>query len=239
MKKVAVTIILLIVFSISMGFMESAVVVYLRELLYPGGFKFPLAPIPPLLAYTELSREAATIIMLLIIGILSGRNFTERFSYFLFCFAVWDLFYYVFLYVLLGWPESFLTWDILFLIPVPWAGPVLAPCMVSVTMIALSASVVSLQQRNPAVTLQPAEWTLLIAGSFIIIASFTFDFTEQLLKNFSIENMSIDSHLIYNIIYTYIPKTYNWWLFIAGELLILAGIFSLNYRYRKVANSLP
>jgi len=239
MNKITVTIILLTLFSIAMGFMESAIVIYLRELLYPEGFKFPLSPMPVLLAYTELLREAATIIMLLIMGVLSGKNLTERFSYFIFCFAVWDLFYYVFLYVLLGWPESLFTWDILFLIPVPWTGPVLAPCIVSVTMIALSASVVGLQQKNPAVTFRPAEWLLFIAGSFVIITSFTLDFTEQMLGSPYFKLLRTDSDSFYKIIYAYMPQSFHWSIFIAGELLILAGIISLNYRYRKVGNSLP
>jgi hypothetical protein len=37
------TIIWLAVFSMAMGYLESAVVVYLRKLYYPDGFKFPLA----------------------------------------------------------------------------------------------------------------------------------------------------------------------------------------------------
>src|SRR5690348_14185303 len=105
-------------FAIAMGFMESAVVIYLRKILYPGGFQFPLMPISNDLAMVEIFREAATMIMLVGIGILAGRSVKEKFAIFIFCFAVWDIFYYVFLKIFLDWPQSLMTWDILFLIPV-------------------------------------------------------------------------------------------------------------------------
>src|SRR5580700_5945650 len=117
MHKLYRTVILLTVFSIAMGFMESAVVIYLRALYYPHGFDFPLLPVTPQISYVEFFREAATIVMLLIIGKLAGRNPAEKFSFFLFCFAVWDITYYVFLYVVLKWPPSLYTWDVLFFIP--------------------------------------------------------------------------------------------------------------------------
>ena len=115
------------VFAIAMGFLETAVVVYLRVLLYPGGFSFPLAIMPHSLAIIEIYREAATLVMLIGIGYLSGKNGTTRFAFFLYAFAVWDLFYYVFLKIFIHWPESWMTWDILFLIPTNWVGPVVAP----------------------------------------------------------------------------------------------------------------
>jgi hypothetical protein len=116
-------------FSISMGFLESSVVVYIREIYYPGGFDFPIVTMDKTLAITELLREAATMFMLLSAGIIAGRNTAERFAWFIYCFAVWDIFYYVFLYALLGWPESLLTWDILFIIPVVWDRPGYSSCI--------------------------------------------------------------------------------------------------------------
>jgi len=106
-------------FGIAFGFIEAAVVVYLRLHFYPEGFTFPLAEMPGPVILTEVAREAATIIMLACIGWIAGRRFLDRFAYFAFAFGVWDIFYYVFLKVILGWPESLLTWDVLFLIPSP------------------------------------------------------------------------------------------------------------------------
>src|SRR5579859_4688314 len=138
MKSLHTRMIWLTLFSIAMGFLETAVVVYLRKIYYPHGFQFPLTPVDPDIGLVEFLREAATIIMLVGIGIIAGKNTSQKFAIFLYCFAVWDIFYYVFLKLLLGWPESLFTWDILFLIPVPWVGPVLAPSIVALTMIAFA-----------------------------------------------------------------------------------------------------
>src|SRR5580700_10847047 len=129
MNRLRTKIFWLTAFSIAMGFLEAAVVIYLRKMYYPNGFHFPLTVVEPDIGLTEFLREAATVIMLLAIGILTGKNTSQKFGIFLFCFAIWDIFYYVFLKMLIGWPASLLDWDILFLIPVPWVGPVLAPCL--------------------------------------------------------------------------------------------------------------
>src|SRR4030065_1101828 len=137
-NKIKTKVFFLIIFGIAMGFLEAAVVVYLRQIYYPEGFAFPLKA----MALGELSieylREISTIVMLFSIGIIAGRYFYDRFAYFLFCFGIWDIFYYVWLKILLNWPSSLLTWDILFLIPVVWAGPVLAPIICATTMIIFS-----------------------------------------------------------------------------------------------------
>jgi hypothetical protein len=87
------------------------------------------------LAKAELVRELATLVMLATVGWLAGRNNRSRTGYFLIAFGVWDIFYYVFLKVLTGWPQSLFDWDILFLIPLPWWGPVWAPASIAALMI--------------------------------------------------------------------------------------------------------
>jgi len=96
----------------------------------------------------ECCREAATIIMLAAVGIIAGKDNLQRFAYFLYAFAVWDIIYYAGLKVLLNWPSSFLTWDVLFLIPVPWIGPVLAPIISSLTMILFGGIIICLQEKG-------------------------------------------------------------------------------------------
>ncbi len=113
------------------------------------------------LALTEIFREAATLIMLVGIGIIAGRNSSERFAWFLYSFAVWDIFYYIFLKLLLNWPESFMTWDILFLIPATWVGPVIAPVIVSITMIAFALIILYSNQKSIPVTIKSSEWICL------------------------------------------------------------------------------
>ena len=134
-NKLFIKIIWVAIFSISMGFVESAVVVYLRRIYYPEGFSFPLKPLIDNLMGVEVLREAATIFMLLSAAALAGKKIWERFAYFLFCFGVWDIFYYIWLKVLLDWPSTIFDWDILFLMPMPWIGPVIAPVTISMLMI--------------------------------------------------------------------------------------------------------
>lgn len=223
----------LTLFSIAMGFLESAVVQYLREISYPGGFEFPLVPIDNRLAITEVIREAATIIMLIAVSCLSGRTLSERFAWFLYCFATWDIFYYIFLKLLIGWPASLMTWDVLFLIPAPWVGPVIAPIIISFTMILFAATILYFSYRQEqSVRIHTAEWILLITGSVILILSFTWDYYAHVLpviRNNGLNRMSSISQWIYR----YVPKRFNWLLFIAGEAVILTGIFNFFKRNRK------
>ena len=60
--------------------------------------------------------------MLATVGSAAGRTAVGKFAFFLFLFGVWDIFYYIWLKVFLHWPASLLTWDVLFLIPVPWVA---------------------------------------------------------------------------------------------------------------------
>jgi hypothetical protein len=127
-----------VIFGIAMAFFESAVVVYLRAIFYPEGFKFPLEAMADYKIFIEVMREIASIFMLLSIAYLAGKKFWERFAYFMLSFGVWDIFYYLWLKVLLDWPSSVFEWDVLYLIPLPWIGPVVAPVSISVLMIIFS-----------------------------------------------------------------------------------------------------
>jgi hypothetical protein len=134
----------LVFFGIAFAYIESAVVVYLRAIFYPDGFTFPIADFDDITGFgpyllTEIGREAATLMLMFTGSYLLGKNLRRRFAYFLTIFAVWDIFYYVWLKVLIDWPVSILDWDILFLMPVTWAGPVLAPVLTSLTMLIIAA----------------------------------------------------------------------------------------------------
>ena len=85
--------------------------------------------------WSEQTREFATMVMLVSIAFFFGKNMRERVAGFLIAFGVWDIFYYLFLYLWLRWPENLLTWDILFLIPCPWVSPVIVPVCISLVMI--------------------------------------------------------------------------------------------------------
>jgi len=184
----------------------------------------------------EWCREASTIIMLVAIGVLASKDLLRRFSYFLYSFAIWDISYYVWLKVVLGWPTSFLTWDLLFLIPVPWIGPVLAPIICSLTMIALCFSIIYLQKKELLKKINLYECILMISGAFLIFISFIWDYSKIVIQGGFLKGFF---HLGSNpefqqIISHYIPVHYNWGLFIVGEVLILCT-FVLFYR-KKPAN---
>jgi len=126
-----------VVFAMAMAWVEAAVVFYLRTMIDRLEPHQP-EPLPALggLGPAELVREAATLVMLLAVGVLAGKTWRTRLGYAALAFGVWDIFYYVFLKALCGWPHSLLDWDILFLLPLPWWGPVLAPVSIALLMIA-------------------------------------------------------------------------------------------------------
>lgn len=163
-------------FCIAMAYVESAVVVYLRTIYYPAGFSFPLVLIEPPMGAIEVGREAATLVMLLAVAAAMSTERWGRFLFFAFSFGIWDIFYYVWLWVFLGWPPSLLTWDILFLIPVPWIGPVLAPCIVSVGLIVGSLLLLERRQRGQRLYFAARLWGLAVTGGALVLLSFMLDF---------------------------------------------------------------
>src|SRR5437762_7618395 len=126
-----------VTFATAMAWVESSVVYYLRTMI-DRVEPYQANPLPIIggLGPVEMVREAATIIMLLTVGMLAGKNWRARLGYSAIAFGVWDIFYYVFLKVMCGWPHSLGDWDILFLLPLPWWGPVWAPMAIALLMIA-------------------------------------------------------------------------------------------------------
>jgi hypothetical protein len=208
----------LIAFSIAMGFLETAVVVYLRLLYYPQGFGFPLVILSPEVGIVEILREAATVIMLLGVGILAGDTSRQRLAFFIMAFAIWDLFYYVFLKVFLDWPESLFTWDILFLIPAPWVGPVLSPVLVCFAMLAFSFILLRNDYRGVPTDIGRRNWILILVGCLVIVTAWMWDYVKYSGR------ISDSPSKAMEVLATYVPQQFDWWLFGAGELLILVGL---------------
>lgn len=204
-----------------MGVLEAAVVIYLRRLYFPDGFRFPVRLVDTDIAMVELWREAATVVMLAAVGALAGRTRSERFAWFIYCFGLWDLVYYGFLKLALGWPESLFTWDILFLLPIPWAGPVLAPCIVAVTMCGIALTAVRYTDAGLDARMTTRERALLIVGSLVIILSFTLDWMRTDGPTLW-ANITQPRDLLYGLGH-YVPKRYPWWIFAIGQSLGLAG----------------
>lgn len=212
------------VFYMAMAYLESAVVVYLRALYYPEGFDFPLVPMDRSLVGAEVWREVATIIMLLAPAALVTRSALERFAWFCFGFGVWDIFYYVWLKVLLDWPASLMSRDLLFLVPLPWVGPVWAPCVVSLGLIAFAFIVLRGRSRDARFRLDHWSWALLIGGGMLMIVSFTID---PLLQSYGLEALSsagsARDHALVNG-RSYIPEHFPWPWFVAGCTLSIGAL---------------
>src|SRR5688572_21525181 len=223
MNNTKKTLVWIIVFSIAMGFLENAVVVYLRELYYSDGFQFPLRSIPPNIARVEFFRELATIFMLIGVGVLAGKTRLERFAYFVLSFAIWDLFYYVFLYLCLGWPQSLATWDILFLIPVPWVGPVWAPCLLCILMIFGSIYIIYKSTKGKNVSISRSQWFLMIGGAAICIVAFMWDYYNYV--NGPDYWSFLSAHQLFEELGSYVPKEFNYPLFFAGFLSMCLSVF--------------
>jgi hypothetical protein len=197
----------IILFGVAMGYFEAALVVYLRELFYPEGFALPLKIIPRKLIIIELFREAATIVMLVSVAALMARKFWERFGYFILMFGIWDIFYYVFLKITLNWPASLVDWDILFLIPLPWIGPVIAPVLISILMVYIGVKLIRLYEKGEKFKLTKFGLIIALLGTALILYSFMSDLEATI-------------HLKY-------PKPYRYWLFAAGYMMYIIAFRDL------------
>lgn len=215
----------LAVFAIAMGFLEAIVVVYVRELYYPGGFSFPLKALPPKIIFIELIRELSTLIMLGAVAWLAGKTFVRRLSAFIFVFGIWDIIYYVALKIFIDWPDSLFTWDILFLIPITWIGPVLAPVICSIVMIIMAFSFEYFQRKQQIQNFSSTELLLIFSGAAVIFYTFIFDFGKIIIKgNYLRDFFSLaeDSRFL-AVLTTFKPVSFQWGIFTIGLLIIIVG----------------
>ena len=233
-RKIRIFSVLLAIFGMAMGFLEAMTVVYLRQRYFPQGFAFPLGSLPPHTLALESLREIATIVMLAITAMLGSRNPLQRFAYFAYVFGVWDLSYYAALKVLLNWPPCPLTWDVLFLIPVPWVAPVLAPMICSFIMIGIAGWIVFLQGEGYRVRVGGPEFGLIILGVLMVLWTFTSDccgiFVRECyqMKSYTLPR---NEHFL-KIIGQYKPTYYDWPLFALGQILIL-GVLAMVIKRTK------
>src|SRR5581483_109970 len=105
-------------YAAAMAWVEAAVVYYLRTMI-DRIEPYQPNPLPVIggLGPVEMAREFSTLLMLFTVGVLAGKTWRERLGYSAIAFGVWDIFYYVFLKLMCGWPHSVFDWDILFLLP--------------------------------------------------------------------------------------------------------------------------
>jgi hypothetical protein len=167
-------------YAIAMAYLEAAVVVYLRALLGLTDMTAVDVSLGPY-GLVEIGREAATIVMLVAVGWMAGRHAKERWAYGLFAFGLWDVFYYVFLKLLLDWPASLLGWDLLFLIPLPWWGPVLAPALIAVLICVAAVLAVVRMERRQQLAVTPARVGTVLGGGLLALYVFMADALHALL----------------------------------------------------------
>lgn len=204
MKKVP----FVILWAVMFAYVEFAVVEYLRAIYYPlnaGGFDFPLITLEQLRAMGdehvrrlnfELGREFATLVMLAAVGWAAGANFREAVAHFMIAFGVWDIFFYLWLKIFLEWPPSIMSWDLLFLIPVPWAAPVVAPVIVSAIMIVSGLVVLWCENCGRALATTWRDWLVFTAGGVVVIISFCWDWRHTMAGG--------------------LPNPFHWPLFLVG-----------------------
>jgi len=214
------------------AYVESALVEYLRAIYYPlsdGGFQFPLITLDQFHALgdehlrrlaVELGREFATLVMLAAVGWAAGTNFREAVSHFMIAFGVWDIFYYVWLKIFVGWPPSIMTWDLLFLIPVPWASPVVAPVIVSAVMIVAGLVVLWCEARGRVLSTTWRDWVVFTAGGVVVIVSFCWDWRNTMAGG--------------------LPNPFQWTLFLVGLVVSSAWfVWVLRRNFRSASTLNP
>jgi hypothetical protein len=162
-------------FAAAMAYAEAAVVVYLRRALGVVDILSDVPPYDPAIALTEIAREAATLVMLLAAGWVAGRTRQTRIGFAFYAFGLWDILYYVWLRLLIGWPASLFAWDLLFLIPLPWWGPVLSPVLIALLCTAGGALAVVAEDRSVRARAGPRERAAVAAGGLAVLYAFMAD----------------------------------------------------------------
>jgi hypothetical protein len=211
---------LVVIFATAMAWVESAVVYYLRSLIHRiEPYQSNPLPVAGGFGFAEAVREIATMVMLLTVGILAGRNWKSRLGYSAIAFGVWDIFYYVFLKVMCGWPHSLLDWDILFLLPLPWWGPVLAPVSIALLMIAWGTVVSSWRIERARNGCEWRAWGLNSLG--VILALYVF-----MADSIRVANRGLDA------LRDVLPQWFNWPLFCAALALMAAPVAEAIWRLK-------
>jgi len=201
------TAVVVIAYAIAMGFLEATVVAYLAAALGQNvpflPFAAPEQPLSTFLAI-EGAREFATLVMIAAVGWLAGRTGLERLSWAAVIFGVWDIVYYVGLRLLEGWPPSLTTWDVLFLLPSKWVGPVWAPVVVSLTLIGGGLAVAAKLRAGRHIAVRRANAFAVVSGGVMVVVSFLLDADEVLSGR--------------------LTTWTGWWIFVIGMGLGVAAV---------------
>jgi hypothetical protein len=207
-------------YAIAMAYLESAVVVYLRKMYHLGDDLTHIPNFDPTLARIEIGREIATLFMLLAVGWIAGRTVQSKIAFAFFTFGVWDIFYYFWLWVFIGWPASPLEWDILFLVPLPWWGPVISPMLIAGLMVVGGIAAVWVEDKGWQVRPKRTEWGLVLAGMALALVAFMWDAIGSFPQSF-------------NDFDTVKPSTFAWWLYLPGLVLMTWAVWRTTWANPK------
>jgi hypothetical protein len=215
---------IVVLYATSMAWVESAVVFYLRTMINRiEPYQATPLPVAGGFGFAEMIRELATMLMLLTVGFLAGRNWRSRIGYSAIAFGVWDILYYVFLKVMCGWPHSLMDWDVLFLIPLPWWGPVLAPVMIALLMVVWGTF--ASQVEDVTLSAAPGWRAWLLNGIGILLALYVF----------MSDALRVSGRGV-NALRELLPASFNWPLFLVAWLLMAAPVIVIlrEFRTRRI-----
>jgi hypothetical protein len=175
-RAAAPRILAVLLFAVAMAYVESAAVLYLRTIyggVNPVGPRHSLFnPLPDFVGI-EIGREAATMVMLAAVGYLAAATAAGRIGAFGVALGIWDVFYYVFLSLFAGWPQSALSSDVLFLIPLPWWGPVLSPILLALLIVLAGSAAIARELGDAVPPLRYQELLAIGAGGALCLVAFT------------------------------------------------------------------
>jgi hypothetical protein len=210
--------------ALAFGWIEAVIVVYLREIYmrelagegtgYLPNLQVTLVSLPERLIWLEMAREACTILLLGAAAWLAGRRPAERAGAFFLAFGVWDLAYYGVLQLVASWPESLSTWDILFLIPLPWVAPVWAPMTVAALFVLAGSYLFWTPDRE-------RQYRLTDIGALTLSVALT-------IAAFLYESGTVVDHRV--------PERFPLWLFWAGVTLGTAWFARVEGRAARMAH---
>lgn len=170
------TAVAVVAFGVAFGYLEAAVVAYLRSAIETGSVVPALDPATlGTFEAIEIARELATLVMIATVGWLAGRNRLERLAWAAVVFGAWDIVYYLGLRLTIGWPATLDTWDVLFLIPSPWVAPVWAPIVVSAALVASGLTAARRMRSGLEINVGPIQAIAALAGGGLVILSFLID----------------------------------------------------------------
>ena len=202
------------IFAVAMAYLESAVVVYLRAMYGIVDLVRDTKFTPDIYTLIEVGREAATIVMLVFISLIAGNTRQKKLGYFFYLFGIWDIFYYIWLFIFIQWPKSLLDWDILFLIPLPWWGPVLSPVLISILLITIGYLLIN----EVSFKIKKIDWVIFCLSILIILFTFMEDSIRVTLSGTGNINEIR-------------PTNFNWLFFLiafAGMILTSLKVFFLS-----------